>query len=87
MNPQESNRPEPPDPAQCPLCGQPNRCAMAVEKATGQKPASCWCTAVSFEPSVLAQIPASRQGLVCICKDCATRPASEPASASKINAI
>jgi Cysteine-rich CWC len=79
MNPQDSNRPEPLDPAQCAVCGQPNRCAMEVEKTTGQKQASCWCTAVSFEPSVLAQIPASRQGLACICKDCATQRADRRA--------
>ena len=27
-----------PDPTRCPLCGGDNRCAMEVERATGQRP-------------------------------------------------
>lgn len=71
MNLQDSNRPEPPDPAQCPLCGQPNRCAMELEKETGQKQPPCWCTGVTFEPAVLAEIPPARRGLACVCLTCA----------------
>ncbi len=74
MNLQDRNRPEPPDPAQCPLCGQPNRCAMEVEKTTGQKQPPCWCTGVTFEPAVLAQIPPANRGLACVCLTCAASP-------------
>ena len=80
MNLQDSNRPEPAHAAQCPLCGQPNRCAMEVEKETGQKQPPCWCTGVTFEPSLLAQIPPASRGLACVCVNCATRPQSEIAT-------
>ena len=48
---------------------------MEVEKETGLKQAPCWCTGVTFEPSVLAQIPAASRGLACVCVACTTRPA------------
>ena len=63
----------PQDPVQCPLCGQPNRCAMEVEKETGRKQPPCWCTGVTFEPSTLALIPPASRGLACICGACATQ--------------
>ena len=62
-----------PDPVLCPLCSMPNRCAMEVEKATGQPQPACWCTAVNFEPAVLAQLPAASRNLACICAACAAR--------------
>ncbi len=74
MNLQDSNPPELADPARCPMCRQPNRCAMDVEKATGQKQPPCWCTGVTVGPAVLAQIPPASWALACVCITCAARP-------------
>ncbi len=49
------------NPAHCPLCGQANRCAMEIERATGQKQDACWCTGVSFSAELLARVPAASQ--------------------------
>ncbi|MCB2026265.1 MAG: cysteine-rich CWC family protein [Ottowia sp.] len=61
----------PPDPTRCPLCGQPNTCAMELEKATGQPQPPCWCTRATFDPAALAAIPAEARGLACLCSACA----------------
>jgi hypothetical protein len=42
----------PADPNHCPLCGQPNECAMEIERATGVKQPPCWCSLVKFEASL-----------------------------------
>jgi len=57
------------DPTRCPLCGQPNRCAMA--QATEQPAAPCWCVSVSFSAELLARVPAAAQRQACICAACA----------------
>jgi hypothetical protein len=60
-----------PDPALCPLCGQPNRCAMEVQRSTGQAQPPCWCTRVDFGADLIARVPADAQRLSCICDACA----------------
>ncbi len=60
------------NPEKCPLCGQPNRCAMELEKETGLAQPPCWCTTIAFDKTVLAQIPAASRGVACICAACAT---------------
>ena len=57
----------------CPLCGQPNRCAMEVEKETGEKQPPCWCTGVDFSADLLAQVPPAAQRKACICQACAEK--------------
>ncbi|AMO23382.1 cysteine-rich CWC family protein [Ramlibacter tataouinensis] len=59
------------DPSRCPLCGQLNRCAMEVERLTGEKQPPCWCTQVDFSTGLLARVPAEAQRLACICPACA----------------
>ncbi|WP_374667187.1 cysteine-rich CWC family protein [Ramlibacter sp.] len=59
------------DPARCPLCGQPNRCAMEAARAAGTPPGACWCTQVDFSAELLARVPATATGRACICADCA----------------
>ena len=60
------------DPSRCPLCGQPNQCAMELARASGQPAtAPCWCTQISFSPSLLAQVPPAAQKRACICASCA----------------
>jgi hypothetical protein len=63
------------DATRCPLCGQSNRCAMEVEKATGAPQPPCWCTQVDFTSELLAQVPAAAREAACICEACATRTA------------
>ncbi|SEB21067.1 cysteine-rich CWC family protein [Variovorax sp. YR216] len=61
------------DASRCPLCGEANRCAMDVERETGQKQPPCWCMAAefSFSPELLARVPQEKRGLACICARCA----------------
>ena len=64
-----------PDPSACPLCGQPNRCAMELEHETGVKQSPCWCTQVDFSAELLSRIPPESRSVACICPDCARRAA------------
>jgi len=57
----------------CPLCGQPNRCAMEVQRETGVQQPPCWCTQVDFSRELLAGLPAEAQGVACICRACAEK--------------
>lgn len=57
--------------ALCPLCGQPNRCAMELERETGVKQGACWCTGVDFSRELLARVPPEAQRRACICPACA----------------
>jgi hypothetical protein len=59
-----------PDATRCPLCGGDNRCAMEIERATGQKQGPCWCVSQTFSAELLARLPASAQGKACICAHC-----------------
>jgi hypothetical protein len=59
------------DTTRCPLCGQANRCAMEVERATGEKQPPCWCTQQKFDPDLLARLPESMRRKACICPACA----------------
>ncbi len=59
-----------PSPCLCPLCGQPNDCAM--ERAQGKAlPEPCWCTTVVFTPELLQRIPEAAQRKACVCRACA----------------
>ena len=65
-----------PDPVLCPVCGQPNLCAMEVARATGQPQPPCWCTQVEFDADLLARVPVDARRLACICAACAGKGAS-----------
>jgi len=60
----------------CPLCGNANRCAMELERITGQEQPPCWCLKVSFSDSVLKSIPDAAVGVACLCPACATKTQS-----------
>ncbi len=60
----------PVDPNLCPLCGQPNQCAMEVAQATGVKQPPCWCSQVRFDATQLARIPEAARGKACLCAAC-----------------
>ena len=58
------------DPSLCPVCGQPNQCAMEVQKATGLEQQPCWCTHVDLSLDLLAKIPPELRGKACVCPGC-----------------
>jgi hypothetical protein len=62
------------DPSRCPLCGQPNRCALEIEREAGVAPPACWCTQADFTSDLLARVPAAARGRACICAACAAGP-------------
>ena len=55
------------DETRCPLCGQPNQCAVAAGRAAE----TCWCMTATISPEAIAAIPAEAQGRVCLCARCA----------------
>ena len=61
------------DATHCPLCGGNNRCAMELERETGEKQPPCWCTQTDFNASLLESIPDRLKGKACICEACARR--------------
>lgn len=69
------------DPSRCPLCGQPNRCAMEIERETGAPQGACWCTQLDFGADLIARVPAEARERACICAACAAKlgsPARRP---------
>ena len=54
------------DPAHCPLCGEPNQCAMAADPEADE----CWCESDKFPHDLLARVPTNAVGRVCICQRC-----------------
>jgi len=52
----------------CPLCKQPNQCALAQTANTASQ---CWCMRVKIAPEILAQLPPAQKNLACICATCA----------------
>jgi hypothetical protein len=59
---------KPIDTSLCPLCGAPNRCAMAGCNKNPNEP--CWCKAEQFPIKFLDQVPEDRKNKACICKQC-----------------
>ena len=60
------------DARNCPLCGQPNQCAMEIERATGIKQPPCWCTKTQFSAELLNKVPEAARGIACLCAACVT---------------
>ncbi len=58
------------DPGSCPLCAQPNHCAMATNGCSTAGTA-CWCADVTIARAVLEKVPADAVGRACVCADCA----------------
>ena len=54
----------------CPLCGQPNLCAMETERVTGIKQPPCWCAQAQFSAELLNKIPEAARGIACLCATC-----------------
>jgi hypothetical protein len=75
-----------PDPSRCPLCGEANRCAMEIERETGQPQPPCWCMRADFDRALLARVRADMRGLACICARCAATAAAAATAADPIPA-
>ncbi|HSV57841.1 MAG TPA: cysteine-rich CWC family protein [Variovorax sp.] len=58
------------DATRCPLCGADNRCAIEIERETGQAQPPCWCMSATFTAALRERIPADARGLACICARC-----------------
>lgn len=65
------------NPSHCPLCGQPNQCAISA----GLPPNSCWCMQTPVSPDALERLPADARGKACICPACARPVADDSTSA------
>ena len=50
----------------CPLCGNPNKCAVAADPNATE----CWCESVIFPRELLAQIPEEAVRKTCVCQKC-----------------
>jgi hypothetical protein len=50
----------------CPLCGQPNECAMAADPNASE----CWCEDLKFPQELLDQVPERALHKACICRNC-----------------
>lgn len=62
------------DAGRCPLCGQPNLCAMEQARLTGQPECGpCWCTQATFGADLLAKVPEPVRSKSCICARCASQ--------------
>ncbi|WP_080835982.1 cysteine-rich CWC family protein [Cohnella massiliensis] len=54
------------NPAECPLCGQQNRCAVHA----GKPIEDCWCKKVSIPKALRDRIPPEKRAKACICRAC-----------------
>lgn len=68
----------------CPLCGAPNRCAVAAE---GSFAVDCWCASVRISAQALARVPEPLRGKACLCAACATGGRAEAEPAPKAAAL
>ena len=59
----------------CPICGQPNNCAMEIEKSTAHKQEPCWCVSLEFPKELLTKLPSGAEA--CICNQCVLKAISE----------
>ncbi|WP_308812427.1 cysteine-rich CWC family protein [Variovorax sp. WS11] len=59
------------DASRCPVCGEANRCAIELERETGQAQRPCWCMQAGVSREALARVPPEARGLACICARCA----------------
>jgi len=54
------------DKSTCPLCGEPNQCALAADPNTTE----CWCESENFQEELLAKIPDETVRKTCVCQKC-----------------
>jgi hypothetical protein len=61
------------DPGRCPLCGEPNRCAMVIGRRI------CWCFALKISAELLERVPVEARERACVCERCVTATSEPPA--------
>jgi hypothetical protein len=61
------------DARRCPLCGEPNACALA---GGGGEP--CWCAGATIPKATLERLPEDSRGTACVCARCAAAPSAQP---------
>lgn len=54
------------DTIKCPLCSEPNQCAMAADPNATE----CWCEFVEFPRELLTRIPENAVRKTCVCQKC-----------------
>jgi hypothetical protein len=54
------------DTAKCPLCGEPNQCALVADPDASE----CWCESVILPEELLAKIPENTFRKTCVCQKC-----------------
>lgn len=57
------------DPARCPICGEPNQCAMAADPTARE----CWCGSETFPREIFNHLPNEAVRKACICRKCLER--------------
>jgi hypothetical protein len=57
------------DPAQCPLCRQPNDCRLCT---TAAYKGPCWCEVARIPDELLVRVPTEFRNRACICRTCVT---------------
>lgn len=60
------------DATRCPICGESNRCAVALVRESGNAQAACWCMHADFSATLLSKVPEAAGQTACICARCAT---------------
>ncbi len=58
----------PKDESLCPICHQPNHCALVHGSGSID---DCWCAHVRIPTPCLQQVPTDQINRVCICRSCA----------------
>ncbi|NQW83135.1 MAG: cysteine-rich CWC family protein [Alcaligenaceae bacterium] len=59
------------DLALCPICKNPNACAIERARVTGNNAERCWCFDADISEEVLDQVPDEAKGVSCVCGKCA----------------
>ena len=59
------------DPTLCPICKDPNACAIERARIAGNHAERCWCFDAVISEDVLDQVPDEAKGVSCVCVKCA----------------
>ena len=72
------------DATRCPLCGEDNRCAIELARATGEPQPPCWCMDARMSALAMkalqARLPVHARGLACVCSACMSQLLNEVAA-------
>ena len=57
----------------CPICGEPNQCAIELAKVSDTPIEECWCISVKISEETLSKVPHHLLNKACICNKFATK--------------